>query len=113
MALRYAATYCESVVRFWSGFAIARTSKPAACSVATSPLQLEASAQAPCTRTTVGFACPRARHVVSRCTSADSVGALETAGALAGPLAAEMTANVAADAITTAIAFHGERRRRL
>src|SRR5580692_4165726 len=52
---------------------MARTSYPAACSVATSPLQLEASAQAPWTRTTTDLACPAGRHVSRRCTSEDSV----------------------------------------
>src|SRR5215469_4921430 len=92
---------------------MARTSKPAAWSAATSPLQLEASAQAPWTRTTVGFACPGARHVVSRCTSADSAGALEAARGLAAASLAEIPANAAAATATTLMALHGERRLRL
>src|SRR5215469_10308491 len=88
---------------------MARTSKPAACSTATSLLQLEASAQPPWTRTTVGFACPGARHVASRCTSADFVGGLWAACALGRAWPAEITANVAA---TIARAAHTIRRRR-
>src|SRR5215469_3269608 len=92
---------------------MARTSKPAAWSAATSPLQLEASAQAPWTRTTVGFACPGARQVVSRCTSANSAAALEAARGLAEASLAEIPANAAAATATTPMPAHRERRLKL
>ena len=44
-----------SVVRFSSGWAMARTSYPLPCNAETSPSQLDESAHAPCTSTTVGF----------------------------------------------------------
>src|SRR5215469_7853160 len=92
---------------------MARTSKPAAWSAATSPLQLEASAQAPCTRTTVGFACPGARQVVRRCASANSAAALEAARGLAEASPAEIPANAAAAMATTLMTAREERRVKL
>ena len=44
----------------------------AAWNVVASPLQLEASAQAPCTRTRVGLVRLAGKHVFSRCVSEDS-----------------------------------------
>src|SRR5260370_23494574 len=50
-----AATSAASLVRPRSGLAIARTTYPSGCRRSISPLQLAALAQAPCTKTIVGF----------------------------------------------------------
>src|SRR5258708_28907895 len=52
---RKSATLAASLVRPRSGLATARTTYPSRCSRSISPLQLAALAQAPCTKTIVGF----------------------------------------------------------
>src|SRR5262249_38528058 len=60
MVARKPAMSAESLVRPRSGLATARTTYPSRCSRSISPLQLAALAQAPCTRTIVGFTAHRA-----------------------------------------------------
>src|SRR3954468_3051798 len=68
----------ESVVRFSSGSAIALTTYPCACSSSTSPFQLDASAQAPCTSTMVGFTPSGAAAEVPGVISDHAIAALHT-----------------------------------
>src|SRR5271165_5943615 len=55
MVARNEETSSESLVKPRSGLAMARTTYPSPCRRSTSPFQLDASAQAPCTNTMVGF----------------------------------------------------------
>src|SRR4249919_3556643 len=64
--------YAESVEIPRSGFAGAVTVTPFACSSSITPFQLDASAKAPCTSTTVGSVCDGGMEISFRV----SVGAL-------------------------------------
>jgi hypothetical protein len=81
---RKSATYRASVMRSSTGFAIARTRTPSRCSIRTSPAQLDASAHAPWTSTTVGALSP-----VPHCLSLSTVdGGFSVADAFSVPDAA-------------------------